>query len=211
MSIVRTSDELDAATPKLRPGDHLIFIGELSGAILSRCHGLVLRDTCVILTHDTGTHLAYLIRKPLEGTVVTNLLSLGTGVLNIPACRVTLDASPWSVAAVKGRWPSNVLAVHTPQCRQVGTRQVSSGKTPEVLGERVSGLYNVGTERRLASTWMSKSYGDDDGMETLIRWECDDACPVKYMDAGDGNSRYHSQFETLDGALSWLQTLITPC
>ena len=90
----------------------------------------------------------------------------------------------------------------------MGTRRVHSGKTPEVLGERVSGLYNLGTERKLPSAWMSKCYGDEEGMETLALWECQPGCPVARVDQGEGNSRYHLQFSSVADAISWLRTLV---
>jgi hypothetical protein len=142
-------------------------------------------------------------------SLVANLLKYGEGVLNIQLCRVTADGSAWLPEAEKGRFPTNVLLVHANGCRQVGSRRVHSGKTPEVLGERVSGLYNVGTDRNLPSAWMSKCYGDEDGMETLVEWDCQPGCPVPKVDQGEGNSRYHLQFASVADAIDWLRKLIS--
>lgn len=72
-----------------------------------------------------------LARKPLDGTVATNVLAHGTGALNIDGCRVGSDAG-WSypngrggsgwhgreslsgnltepMAATQGRWPANLI------------------------------------------------------------------------------------------------------
>lgn len=78
-------------------------------------------------------------RKPLEGTVASNVLAWGTGALNIDACRVEGEfTSGWSKSGSKasendsmsgpnyardpkpdnpaGRWPANVVLGHTPDC-----------------------------------------------------------------------------------------------
>lgn len=83
-----------------------------------------------------------LARKPLSGTVATNVLEHGTGALNIDACRTTAGQdyrdkcasvvgidSPrngatlgdWTgtredSAHAAGRWPTNVLLGHSPEC-----------------------------------------------------------------------------------------------
>jgi hypothetical protein len=206
--IVSSTEELDAVLPRLVPGAHVIFMGNLTSAVTGRRCGLVLRDTCVILTPEGRTLVAYLLRKPLEGTLANNLIKHGAGALNIPLCRVTADASAWTPIAQTGRFPSNVLLVHRECCQIVGTHRVHSGKTPEVLGERVSGLYNIGTDRKLASAWMSKCYGDDDGLETLALWKCAHGCPAAVIDGEDGGARYHPQFKSLSSALAWLHTLV---
>ena len=195
--------------PALTPGAHAVLIGDLDSAIVGRCAGLALRDTLILVLPQGIVLGAFLFRKPLGmATLVANLLKYGEGVLDIQSCRTTADASAWSLDALKGRWPSNTLLVHANGCRQVGTRRVHSGKTPEVLGERVSGLYNLGTERKLAPTWMSKSYGDSEGMETLVQWECEPGCPAHEVDQDEGNSRYHLQFTSVADALEWLQRLV---
>jgi hypothetical protein len=140
--------------------------------------------------------------------LVSNLIKHDVGVLNIPVCRCTADASAWQASIQTGRFPSNVLLVHQGGCRVEGTRRVHSGKTPEVLGERVSGLYNIGTDRKLPSAWMSKCYGDEEGMETLVQWVCEAGCPAMTVDEGEGNTRYHPQFRSYADALAWLQALV---
>jgi hypothetical protein len=195
--------------PQLAPGAHAVLIGDLDGALEGRRMGLVLRDTLLMVLPGGVSLGAFLFRKPLDGpSVVGNLLKHGEGVLNVPVCRATADASAWHPTAPKGRFPANVLLVHANSCRQVGSRRVHSGKTPEVLGERVSGLYNLGTERKLASAWMSKCYGDEDGMETLAQWECAPGCPAYEVDQGEGNSRYHLQFACVANAIEWLEYLV---
>jgi site-specific DNA-methyltransferase (adenine-specific) len=76
-------------------------------------------------------------RKPLSGTVAANVLAHGTGALNIDGCRVPGDvptttqgqaASAGTIYGADqrtlrefvpnsaGRWPSNVVLTHAPNC-----------------------------------------------------------------------------------------------
>lgn len=48
-----------------------------------------------------------LARKPLEGTVASNVVQHGTGGLHIDACRVGLEATNRP-----GRWPANIVLTH---------------------------------------------------------------------------------------------------
>lgn len=204
--LATTQDELDTYVGQLLPGEHIVFLGGLDGGIYGRRKGLILRDTCLLVT-SVGVQYAYLLRRPVEESLVHNLIKYGEGVLNVPLCRVTADASAWQPKVQTGRFPSNVLLVHQEGCHVDGERRVHSGKTPEVLGERVSGLYNIGTDRKLPSAWMSKCYGDESGLETLANWVCADDCPAKQVDAGEGNTRYHPQFKTYADAVTWLRVL----
>lgn len=78
-------------------------------------------------------------RKPLAGTVAANVLTHGTGALNIDACRVEGDPRPLMVRTetqvaassmsgtstgatssgeltTAGRWPANLVLTHHPDC-----------------------------------------------------------------------------------------------
>jgi hypothetical protein len=73
-------------------------------------------------------------RKPLAGTVAANVLEHGTGALNIDGCRVGMESTrrtqrgtttAWEGGAFSGdrvnggdvgRWPSNVVWTHAPDC-----------------------------------------------------------------------------------------------
>jgi len=91
-------------------------------------------------------------RKPMSLSVTENVLRHGTGGLNIDACRVkgpkgdgvwgtsnektdperTFNASPSkeeyrSEQNAAGRFPANLVLVHSPSCAVVGTRKASDG------------------------------------------------------------------------------------
>lgn len=56
-----------------------------------------------------------LIRKPLNGTVATNIVQHGTGALNIDASRIR------KTDGTSGRWPANVIVSHNVDCAEACT------------------------------------------------------------------------------------------
>lgn len=88
----------------------------------------------------------WLVRKPLEGTVVGNVLKHGTGAINVDACRVQVSTEDFeemsgrsgrstpnqvygegagrgAIAGVwnpstQGRYPANVVLSHAPECEE---------------------------------------------------------------------------------------------
>ncbi len=96
------------------------------------------------------------VRKPIEGTVAQNVLTHGTGGLNLDGCRIGFanDADeaeskaknqhadhdngardnnifgamerPRTNYTASGRWPPNVCLSHTDRCMLTGTRQVDA-------------------------------------------------------------------------------------
>lgn len=85
-----------------------------------------------------------LARKPLVGTVAGTVLTHGTGALNIDGCRIALERDTRNQHASEvgtdsgsaeqtGRWPTNVLLGHGPECVDGGTCQ--AGCPVPQLGE----------------------------------------------------------------------------
>jgi DNA modification methylase len=150
-------------------------------------------------------------RKPLDGTVVANVLSHGTGALNIAACRVVgpKGAGVWGSSnagcapsfnaspdqrdyrskpvevgpAQVGRWPANVVFSHAPECAEVGAKRVkASGFDPAQRGAAVA----TGFGRGRPDPTGNRRSGDGDGMETVADWQCVADCPVRLLDEQSG-------------------------
>jgi DNA modification methylase len=81
-----------------------------------------------------------------------------------------------------GRWPSNLVLCHTPDCKQVGTKKVKANS--EGSGKLWS-HYRDGTGDRAEA--VPARIGDEDGTETVTDWECADGCPVKALDEQGGD------------------------
>jgi DNA modification methylase len=103
----------------------------------------------------------------------------------------TDEALPWEVGreftgqTQAGRWPANVVLSHTPECREVGTRQVKRDLRevhplrpdvvyqPNSLAGRVDG--SLQSSRALPST-----------TEEIAIWDCAEGCPVRLLDEQSG-------------------------
>lgn len=154
-----------------------------------------------------------LIRRPLEGTVIRNLLRHGTGALNIDASRIFTDwdepdrpdswkrsghsAKPEAekIAAPPGtginchplgRWPSNLLLSHSPGCRRVGSRVVKGDPRGDCKGTRPGGFYSPGSDSGSGEP-NARVYGDQE----IPLYDCVDGCPVKIL---EGQKAFSSRF-----------------
>ena len=88
--------------------------------------------------------------------------------------------SPDEFKQPAGRWPANILLVHSEGCQKVGTQRV---KAP-VINRFDDGMKPFGDGAGHAFT--STQTGDADGMEEIPVYECEDGCPVKLLDGQSG-------------------------
>jgi DNA modification methylase len=129
-------------------------------------------------------------RKPLIGTVAANVARYGTGALNIDASRIGgdyetrdrntdgghsmfgLGAGGGAFVPASGRWPSNVILSHSPDCRDgVCVEGCPVRLLDEQSGERPSGFRpnrpnHKGGDTRpsgFAMTKMGDTYADQGG------------------------------------------------
>jgi DNA modification methylase len=154
----------------LKPGAHLAAFSATRTAHLLACGledaGFELRDLLIWLHGNgypgarpiegglaTGLKPAVepilLARKPLEGTLESNLSTHGTGALNINAGRVVSGDESCSNTGRnhrrQGRWPANLLLSHSPRC----TRTRCERDCPvELLGTRHRFFYCAKPTRR---------------------------------------------------------------
>lgn len=83
-----------------------------------------------------------------------------------------------------GRWPSNVILEHRPECRCVGTKKVagSSCKKSHV------GMGSADKSRVYgqAPSVVTAAYVDEDGTEEISAWDCHPDCPIAVLDDQSG-------------------------
>ncbi len=79
-----------------------------------------------------------------------------------------------------GRWPSNAILTHHPDCRIVGFQKVDA----PVLNRFDDGAKPFGNGAGYPHT--SIQTGDEDGKENIPIWECVEGCPVKALDEQSG-------------------------
>lgn len=228
----------------LVPGGHLCVLSRdvLAGIGLRRL-GLEIRDTLLVLGVE-GLSFAFLCRKPLEGTVVENVLRHGAGVLWIDGCRIRTGESP-SVkrreASAKsgkagrntsgiggeeakrlgrmqanrdplvslkhylvvrpgeslGRWPTNLVLIHGPECRRIETAWACQDGCPVAELDQQSGDRAAGGSLQVVARAKNDVY--DHGVKLRST--------TAYFDEG-GASRFFPQFRNQQEFEEWLDRLL---
>jgi hypothetical protein len=145
-----------------------------------------------------------LARKPLSGTVAANVLTHGTGALNIDACRVGTDAiSQHGRKSQSGRWPANVIldeeaaAMLDEQSRE---RMHSAGAAREAIGEAgPSGMFGLAGGDAMR-------YGDKGGASRFFY--CAKASTAERNRGLPGRNQ-HATVKPL-ALMRWLLNMVTP-
>jgi DNA modification methylase len=144
-------------------------------------------------------------RKPLTGTVAANVLTHGTGALNIDGCRLGSaagmnraayddsrrtapsfgatyenngggDQRAGAAAVPDGRWPANVVFTHSAACEMTGTRAMASN----ARRDKGTGLGCHGGEA------VRGTFGAPGRPEMVQSWDCAPDCPVAELDRQSG-------------------------
>lgn len=139
-----------------------------------------------------GSEHWILCRKPLAKglSVAKNVLTHGTGGLNIDGCRVANNERPTMARPqVGGRWPPNVVLTHSAECECVGTKQVkasapASGPTLTEAHQEIQ----TPSARSWSGIESTPSYGDANGLKAVADWRCVEGCPVKEIGDQSGES-----------------------
>lgn len=144
---------------------------------------------------------AVLAMRPIEGRYVDNCEKHGVGPLNVGDAKIGNEdrwnpsASPgrsiyeeWSKTPeisgrpAVGRYPSNVLLSHDPECRLVGSRSskdtsVTTISTGEIVSEN---------KAMSGSNYGRRKTGEAARPDEEV-WECVERCPVRRLDAQAGH------------------------
>jgi site-specific DNA-methyltransferase (adenine-specific) len=146
-------------------------------------------------------------RKPLIGTVAENVLTHGTGGLNIDGSRIAgkLEGDPNRFAKTdggafvasldketptvrsEGRWPANLILSHGESCQPTGKTiksKTGAGKRTATFGTQDTQSGGDGS-----GGWSGYEY------ETEV-YECVEGCPVKTLDEQSGQSKSPKETKT---------------
>ena len=181
-----------------------------------------------------ATEPIVLARKPLEGTVANNVLTYGTGGLNIDACRVGDDVRPKGastgevlsenssmsgpntgrtvVGTVTGRFPANVLLDE----HAAEAMDEQSGNVRGVIGmKKVSGghNFNIGEHTSQKFNKTSGQIKDSGGASRFFSvFKYQAKAPKKerpVVEKEDGTKVQHPTVKPV-ALMEWLVTLVTP-
>ena len=151
---------------------------------------------------------------------VVSMLATGAGALSIDACRIGYEAGG-SLASnpslrktinggngghvistekerrvvvpnIQGRWPSNLMLCHLPECKCIGLSKLNAGM--KVNSTRDDEQSKHSKKRNL-------SFGMRPGLrrggeETIPTWECVDGCPVKELGMQSGDRKVATSAST---------------
>lgn len=181
-----------------------------------RLAGADVRDCIHILgpLHGQGSSMhAILVRGQDRESITDSYIRTGAGVLDIDGGRVSMNLSdfkeieskssknPQSIIKAiygqyalaraskphsKGRFPTNLILMHGPECTVDGTRQV---KGSMVMKENQT---SNGTGKVYAGAWKPgyvdgvTGYVDENGLEEIPKWICQPDCPIRLLDAQSG-------------------------
>jgi hypothetical protein len=207
-------------TPRLemKPGEHLVVVGDDSTGVLLRSAGLIVRDAIAIVLPGPTVVTAWLAREPMKGTLIQNTLQHGACCINLDGCRVAtagevISNHARSASAAKskgiygdsraqethvtegqrlGRWPSNIVLVHEQTC---GDSRCES-TCPVTLLNQQSGELRTNPGMITAAIASMECHGGSGGTRTVA------------ADAS-GTARFYPQFASLNEAVEWLQRLVS--
>jgi hypothetical protein len=129
-----------------------------------------------------GCRIAHASEKDLakHSSMVSRLREQGGSMGN--SWKNSSDLSGANPVNTAGRWPTNCVLTHTPNCVEVGTRKVKTGTAVKGNlrpGDTVWGQAGSRTPQA------DQSYAAD-GLETIPAYECGAGCPVAELDAQSG-------------------------
>lgn len=164
-------------------------------------------------------------QKPYRGQSVDSIVRTGAGALNIGATRIGTEITVTRVSPVRfngthyangnkycptfvgdyenpqGRWATNFILTHHPDCQHVGTPCVKSNGHHSYKIPDDGGLYRLGL-KNLADK--GNPYADAEGMETVEQWACVDECAVRLLDEQSGQRKSGWNDSDKSGATSFV-------
>lgn len=155
----------------------------------------------------------WLARKPIEEkTIAKNVLKYGTGGINIDESRISFnnnddqrigkdyshsakagyeeekdnsEGNQISLYKSQGRFPSNLILTHHPECKLLGTKKVKGSGTSKKFHDAYKGESNTKFLRGVSHP--GNQHADKDGNETVQDWNCHPGCHMKILDKQSGN------------------------
>lgn len=149
-------------------------------------------------------------------SVAGNALKWRTGGINIDGCRVKSTENRTSVVRKPdredryrsrvygsgnglhvsktvvtdphehGRFPSNVILSHSPDCVEIGTRKVKTGTAVRRNGKGGKFFGGINPKAKWVGPAQDSTHANKDGTETIPLYRCVAECPIKIMDKQSG-------------------------
>lgn len=95
------------------------------------------------------------------------------------------DLSGANDVTTAGRWPANLILVHSEHCRKLGVKKVQS-QSPVYKSANKGGTHSEGWGMGARPEGVGIGHADEDGLETVESWDCVDGCAVRALDEQGG-------------------------
>ena len=119
-----------------------------------------------------ATEPIVLAQKPIEKTYLTNIIKHGVGALNIDKTRIPPN---------EGRWPSNVMFSHHPDCRKTGEKEIK-GSLRKPTGKPLFEPNQQDNSMKWNNNQVKDTTTRGYEKETIGIWECHMDCPIHMLD-----------------------------
>ena len=144
-----------------------------------------------------AVEIIVLAMAPLDGTFAENALKHGVAGLAIDKARIPVGPEGLTKGGCtkwggifgsgdkcsnpdghpKGRYPSNLLLSHSPECRQTGVKKAKVAWSQPKRGNLDGSMFNPGNREYGKPV----GYADPDGTETVPAYECAAGCPCGHV------------------------------
>ena len=125
-----------------------------------------------------ATEPIVLAQKPIEKTYLTNIIKHGVGALNIDKTRIPPN---------EGRWPSNVMFSHHPDCRKTGEKEIK-GSLRKPTGKPLFEPNQQDNSMKWNNNQVKDTTTRGYEKETIGIWECHMDCPIHMLDVQSGDT-----------------------
>jgi hypothetical protein len=89
-----------------------------------------------------------------------------------------------------GRWPTNAVFSHHPDCVPCGTKRIKVAYSQPTAGLGRDTIYRNGDGvSNVSRVGQPVGHADADGMETVEAWQCVPGCPVSELDVQSGERK----------------------
>lgn len=198
------SDRLRECLRVAKPGAHALVWAFPRTSHWTACaiedSGWIVEDR---IAHIFGTGFPkhkYRLKPAVEDWWLTTK-SGGEKWLGVDACRVTQEIRDAEMKCQvenvtrRGRWPTNIVLSHHPECKPNGTKKIKGNGTINWTERSCPGKHTYGD---MSFRTPFQSYADVNGIETVQSFDCHPDCPVRLITEQGGESK-SSQYEHKHG------------
>jgi len=161
------------------------LVSTVAENVLKHGTGAINIDGCRVATGDNLNGGAYSGGvRPTSAMGLTGEAGGTSSILEAGGGRLP----PEAFKQPEGRWPSNLVLCHHPDCKQVGTKTVKGTRAGNGGGFK-KGKYSGHAGIGEYSGTSFEGFADATGNETIQVWECVEGCPIRELGEQSGERK----------------------